>query len=448
MVKRCFKGIFNYIKKADILLWLLLAAISAYSLLLLRSVDSAVGTGYFRTQLFRHRPGRCGGRGHLLDGLWGPGELLVPLRGRLHLFDDLHGPVRRPGAGQRRRERPGVDPDWRQHLPDLGGGEIAFILTFSKHLDTLRKKELLHRPLHVVLLAFHALIPMLLCQLQGDTGAAVVFFAMFVVMSLAAGVKLRYFAMLGGLILVTLPLLWKFFMSEYQKLRFIAVFNLGRPQHPNGRGLPAVPGEDLHREAGSLSGQGLFNGSRVAAAACPSSRATTSSPWPARIGLCRLLPHHPPAAVVHAQGPARGPPGPGRLGQVHVLWVFRDHRPAVCVQHRHVPGAAPCHGRDAALLQRRRLLGHLHVLGFGLVQSVHMRRKEGEGLRLNRKAPIRFITNRMENGGVNSPRMRPPADRGPSFCPTAQLSAGRIDFPPATVYNGVQKAKRERSAPP
>ena len=43
--------------------------------------------------------------------------------------------------------------------------------------------------------------------------------------------------------------------------------------------------------------------------------------------------------------------------------------------------------------------------------------------------------------------MRPPADRGPSFCPTAQLSAGRIDFPPATVYNGVQKAKpgKERS---
>ena len=42
---------------------------------------------------------------------------------------------------------------------------------------------------------------MLLCELQGDTGAAVVFFAMFVVMSLAAHVKLRYFAVLGGLVL-------------------------------------------------------------------------------------------------------------------------------------------------------------------------------------------------------------------------------------------------------
>ena len=52
MVLRCIKGIWKYIKKVDILLWLIVAAISAYSLVLLRSVDSAVGTGYFRTQVF------------------------------------------------------------------------------------------------------------------------------------------------------------------------------------------------------------------------------------------------------------------------------------------------------------------------------------------------------------------------------------------------------------
>lgn len=52
MIKRNFKKILNYIKKADIVLWILLAAISAYSLLLLRSVDSSTGSGYFRTQVF------------------------------------------------------------------------------------------------------------------------------------------------------------------------------------------------------------------------------------------------------------------------------------------------------------------------------------------------------------------------------------------------------------
>lgn len=52
MVLRCIKGIWKYIKRVDILLWLIVAAISAYSLVLLRSVDSAVGSSYFRTQVF------------------------------------------------------------------------------------------------------------------------------------------------------------------------------------------------------------------------------------------------------------------------------------------------------------------------------------------------------------------------------------------------------------
>ena len=52
MMKRCFKSIWNYIKKADILLWMIVAAVSVYSLMLLRSVDYATGSSYFRTQLF------------------------------------------------------------------------------------------------------------------------------------------------------------------------------------------------------------------------------------------------------------------------------------------------------------------------------------------------------------------------------------------------------------
>ena len=51
MIKRLGKGLIQYLKRADLLLWLLLAAISVYSLLLLRSVDYATGSGYFRTQL-------------------------------------------------------------------------------------------------------------------------------------------------------------------------------------------------------------------------------------------------------------------------------------------------------------------------------------------------------------------------------------------------------------
>ena len=41
MAKRFFKGLWDYIKRADIILWLLLAMISAYSLVLLRLKDKA-----------------------------------------------------------------------------------------------------------------------------------------------------------------------------------------------------------------------------------------------------------------------------------------------------------------------------------------------------------------------------------------------------------------------
>ena len=54
------KGLWGYLKRADIILWMLLAAISIYSLLLLRSVDTATGTGYFRTQLMATAIGLAG----------------------------------------------------------------------------------------------------------------------------------------------------------------------------------------------------------------------------------------------------------------------------------------------------------------------------------------------------------------------------------------------------
>lgn len=58
----------------------------------------------------------------------------------------------------------------------------------------------INHPLHVVLLALHAAVPVLLCHFQGDDGAAIVFFFMFLCMSLGGGVQLRYFILLGALV--------------------------------------------------------------------------------------------------------------------------------------------------------------------------------------------------------------------------------------------------------
>ena len=92
----------------DILLWLIVAAISAYSLVLLRSVDSAVGSSYFRTQVFAIALGVAGAVViSLLD--YGSWPISVPAGGLfvfLMIYTAIFG---EGGPGQRRRERPGVD---------------------------------------------------------------------------------------------------------------------------------------------------------------------------------------------------------------------------------------------------------------------------------------------------------------------------------------------------
>ena len=177
MVKNFFKNFANYLMKADMILWLLLAAISVYSLLLLRSVDSSTGSSYFRTQLVAIVLGVVGAVIlSLLDyatlaNFW---YLLGGASIFLMIYTALFGDQVLGSGGVNARA-------WIQ----IGGStfqtseavKIAFILTFSKHLDTLRKREWINRPLHVVLLGCHAALRTagrywrrhcLFCHVSGD----------------------------------------------------------------------------------------------------------------------------------------------------------------------------------------------------------------------------------------------------------------------------------------
>ena len=52
MLNNFGRSIFSYLKRADIILWLLLIAMCSYSLLLLHSVSQSTSVDYFRAQLF------------------------------------------------------------------------------------------------------------------------------------------------------------------------------------------------------------------------------------------------------------------------------------------------------------------------------------------------------------------------------------------------------------
>lgn len=384
------KAFINYLKRADVILWLLLAGISTYSLLLLKSVSRATPDDYFRTQVMAIGLGVCGAVFvSLMDyadlaGFW---KLIAGFSVFLMIYTYLFG-ERVQGSG-------GVDARAWIHIfgrtfqtSELV--KVAFMITYAKHLDLVKSRGRLEEFPQVALLGCHALVFLLLCQLQGDTGATVVFFFMFLAMSLAAGVQLRYFAILAGMILVGLPLAWRYVMPDYQKARFIAVFNLDDPDVRLQDGYQQWQGR-ISIGSGKLKGQGLFQGSRVASNVVTFQQSDfIFSVAGEELGfmgcvLIMVLLLLFMLKVLHVAGSARDELGRyicyGYFGWIALQSVVNI---GMCVAVLPAMGVTlpffSAGGSSAACL----------YLGFGLVQSVHMRRREIDGLHLNHKSPLRF----------------------------------------------------------
>ncbi len=101
--------------------------------------------------------------------------------------------------------------------------KIAFIITFAKHVSVIEGR--IASPLNVLALALHGLFPVALIHIQGDDGTALVLATIFLAMFFASGVKLRYFAIAGGLTAAALPLAWFFLLNDDQRDRFRILFN-------------------------------------------------------------------------------------------------------------------------------------------------------------------------------------------------------------------------------
>ena len=251
-----------YFRRIDKILWLLMLAIAAFSLLLLKSVSRATYTDYIQTQLLVTSMGFVAAVAlstidyESLAAFW---YLIGGFSVFLMLYTIFFG-VSVQGSG-------GVDA--RAWISIAGRTfqtselvKIFFMLTYAKHISVVRERGQIQKPGQVILLALHAAVPVLLCHFQGDDGAAIVFFAMFLCMSLAGGVQLRYFLLLGALVAVSLPILWNFVLSEYQIKRFTSVYNLDDPAVQLDEGYQQYQGR-LSIGSGQLTGKGLFNGPRV-----------------------------------------------------------------------------------------------------------------------------------------------------------------------------------------
>lgn len=131
--------------------------------------------------------------------------------------------------------------------------KLAFILTFAYHLS--RDEEEMNKPLHMLLLCIHALVPISIVGLQGDYGTAIVFVFIFVFMVCSAKISWKYLVAGPFVAAAGIAAMWFFALDEFHKKRVTILFHPGTDpeniEYQQDLGLMAL-------KSGKIFGKGLF----------------------------------------------------------------------------------------------------------------------------------------------------------------------------------------------
>ena len=133
--------------------------------------------------------------------------------------------------------------------------KICFIITFAKHLDTI--KHDINYIKNVFLMLLHLAIPLGLILAQPDFGSAMVFVFIFVIMVFVANIDWRYILSAIGISGVIGVVAWFFFLESYQKNRRYALFNPESAAESYGY---HVVQSKIAIGSGQVTGKGLLNG--------------------------------------------------------------------------------------------------------------------------------------------------------------------------------------------
>lgn len=131
--------------------------------------------------------------------------------------------------------------------------KLAFILTFAYHLS--RDEEEMNKPLHMLLLCIHALVPIGIVGLQGDYGTAIVFVFIFVFMICSAKISWKYLVAGPFVAAAGIAAMWFFALDEFHKKRVTILFHPGTDpeniEYQQDLGLMAL-------KSGKIFGKRLF----------------------------------------------------------------------------------------------------------------------------------------------------------------------------------------------
>lgn len=135
--------------------------------------------------------------------------------------------------------------------------KVCFILTFSYHLS---KCEGRINDIKIILgLLLHVGVLLTLIMLEPDLGSALVFVFMFACMVFVAGISYKYVISVLGLGVASLPLIYKFVLSDYQRQRINVFFD--PTIDPLGDGYNVIQSK-IAVGSGQLWGRGFLQGTQ------------------------------------------------------------------------------------------------------------------------------------------------------------------------------------------
>jgi len=117
--------------------------------------------------------------------------------------------------------------------------------------------EQMHRPQVFAKSVVYIGIPTVLVALQPDLGTAITFVIIWAAMLLVSNIKKRYVAGVTGLAVISMPIIYEFFLKDYQKHRILAFLNPAAD--PTGTGWNVAQAK-IAIGSGQFWGRGLGHG--------------------------------------------------------------------------------------------------------------------------------------------------------------------------------------------
>lgn len=134
-------------------------------------------------------------------------------------------------------------------------GKLIFIFTMAAHISEVGEYISELRGLAVI--ALHTLIMMAAVVVSsGDSGMAIQYFMIAVIMLFAAGLSLKWIALGAGIAVASVPVLWNFVLKKYQITRILVLFD---PSIDPQAALQTTYGK-IAIGSGQFTGQGWTNG--------------------------------------------------------------------------------------------------------------------------------------------------------------------------------------------